>query len=754
MKKKLLATLSAICISVLGMAQAVLPASWGFATTTLPTGWASTGSGFSYYAASGNPAPAAKFVNTGDKLTISFNSTPGLLQYDLVGNPPPSSTWAGTFTVEESVNGTTWTAIGAAYTTLPTTYTTFSKILNSASRYARFNFTTKTTGNVGLDNVSLANGVSTAQEISVEQGATTIVNGGTYSTSSAVSTLLPITFKVRNLGTVTALQVTGTTILGPAASDYSVTTTTPFSVAASGNSNLVVNFTPSSAGTRNAVLSIANDDVNGNPYVINLNGIGGNLATEPTAQPTNITFSNTKSYRVMGSYTAASPTVDGYLVLRRTGAAITDVPVDGVVYQRGDLIGNSKVVYSNPTAVGFVPNEIVANTQYHFSVFAYNGVGTYRNYLTTTPLTGSVTTSGSMQPTTYYNGISTSSSTFVTDLHALTNPHTTKLYSDYGPSFAATFYTRDTTANQRVITCVYSGENKVYTEPFDWTGNNFSREHSYCQSWMPTVNASNFQNLPEYSDYHMLTPTNQIQVNAGLRSNYPFGEVVGTPLGTYLGCKTGLDINGKKVFEPRDSDKGDAARCLLYQCITYTGVAYSGPPNTNATYGGSWSVPSYISSSIPYGQDQNILKIWSQQDPPDNFEIARNDYVDSLQGNRNPFIDHPEYVCYIDFGNMTTLNTFNCTDTGIDDLLNSYGVAFVYPSPASNAFAIMVEANTSPKANVLIVNMLGEQIVSLVDLNNNGGVIHISDLNIPDGLYVIKISAGEKIFTSRILINK
>ncbi len=45
------------------------------------------------------------------------------------------------------------------------------------------------------------------------------------------------------------------------------------------------------------------------------------------------------------------------------------------------------------------------------------------------------------------------------------------------------FTARDTNAGQRVITCVYSGEQYIYTEPFAW--GYMSREHSYCHNWMP-----------------------------------------------------------------------------------------------------------------------------------------------------------------------------------------------------------------------------------------------------------------------------
>jgi endonuclease I len=40
----------------------------------------------------------------------------------------------------------------------------------------------------------------------------------------------------------------------------------------------------------------------------------------------------------------------------------------------------------------------------------------------------------------------------------------------------------------------------------------------------------------------------------------------------------------------------------------------------------------------------NMLKRWHQNDPVDAIERARNDAAFNHQGNRNPYIDHPEFV--------------------------------------------------------------------------------------------------------------
>jgi hypothetical protein len=240
----------------------------------------------------------------------------------------------------------------------------------------------------------------------------------------------------------------------------------------------------------------------------------------------------------------------------------------------------------------------------------------------------------------------------------------------------------------------------------------------------------------------MLTPTNQNQVNA-VRSNYPLGEVVGTPISTYLGSKLGYDASGNKVFEPRDSDKGDAARCMMYEAICYTGVPYSGPANTNCVYGGSWSFPSYISSAIPYGQNQNVLKKWHYQDPPDNLEIARNDYVDSLQGNRNPFIDSVQFACYIDFMTMTKIASplipCNNSTIGINENETNNDLVMLAPNPNNGNFTLTYVTDKNQKMRINLFDVTGKIVyTNEVNVNNGYNPVEISLPNLHSGLYTFE----------------
>jgi hypothetical protein len=142
--------------------------------------------------------------------------------------------------------------------------------------------------------------------------------------------------------------------------------------------------------------------------VIDLVGIGGNLATEPTAQATNITITDLTTYGYDVSFSAASPNAENYIVTRGINAAFLAPPVDGQTYVKGDYIDAfTQVVHVGPAGT-FRPTFVVANTEYNFNVFAFNGPVGYQNYLTDSPLMGTVNTPATMMGN-YYQGLDASS---------------------------------------------------------------------------------------------------------------------------------------------------------------------------------------------------------------------------------------------------------------------------------------------------------------------------------------------------------
>ena len=108
---------------------------------------------------------------------------------------------------------------------------------------------------------------------------------------------------------------------------------------------------------------------------------GFSLATEPAAQPTGMQFASIEPYSLVMSFTATS--ADGYLVLK-SDMPITDVPVDGMTYEKGQGLTTCKVMYVGGSN-SFSVREILENTKYYFMVFAYNGSAAQTNYLQTNP---------------------------------------------------------------------------------------------------------------------------------------------------------------------------------------------------------------------------------------------------------------------------------------------------------------------------------------------------------------------------------
>jgi hypothetical protein len=123
------------------------------------------------------------------------------------------------------------------------------------------------------------------------------------------------------------------------------------------------------------------------------------LATVPSAQPTGLAFSAVTYNAMTVNWTAASPSVTGYLVLRTTGATAPDTdPSTGTAYSAGSALGNATVAYAGPGLTTTL-SLIADNTQNNFKIYSYNGTGASIIYLTASPLAGSQSTLNISAPT-------------------------------------------------------------------------------------------------------------------------------------------------------------------------------------------------------------------------------------------------------------------------------------------------------------------------------------------------------------------
>ena len=245
-------------------------------------------------------------------------------------------------------------------------------------------------------------------------------------------------------------------------------------------------------------------------------------------------------------------------------------------------------------------------------------------------------------PSGYYDTAKGTGYTLKTQLYNIIKGHTDNgyggLYTTYETSDIDNFYENDGS-----VLDMYS-ENPAGTDPYNYSiattqrcgnytneGDCYNREHIIPQSVFN-------EQSPMVADAHFITPTDG-KVN-GIRSNYPHSVVV-TPTstsqnGSKLGESTTAGYTGP-VFEPIDAFKGDIARMYFYFATRYE--------NTVAGY--SYAMFNGTSNKVFTPAFLSVLISWHNQDPVSPREIARNNAIYARQNNRNPFIDHPEYVAAI-----------------------------------------------------------------------------------------------------------
>ncbi len=705
------------------VAQTTLPTSWDFnGIATPPTGWSyDLGTSGSQIYTSGvyvNTSPALRMDGTGEYLQVFFASDPGNFVYYIAGTG--TGTWQGTVLVQESVNGTAFTTV-RTYNNgdVPSSTRLDSVTLNRASRYVRVTLSSKTSGfNLAIDDATVRKAPpSNSAGIEVSYANTVQINGNTLQTGNV--TIIPVSIK--NTGLTSKLYITNVAISGVDAANFTPSFIND-SIDAGTSKTLNIAFAPSGAdGDKKCQISIANNDAVDNNFILNIYAIKGSLASEPSMVGASAAASNKKTYQML--YTITNPTPpQGYIILRTIGAPSL-LPQDGVTYAKGGSLGNSKIINVGVDNELLI-KELVANTNYTFTAYAYNGYGAFLNYSNTA--IGLLENTGPGAIGNYYTGISSTDNTLITKLFTKINPHFQVFYSNYASSIINNFYERDTTNSKKVITCSYSGYNYIYNPPFVF--DTISREHVYPYSWMSETD----QGLPNYSDLHNLHPTHQDKANA-VRSNYPLANVK-TVSFQFLDGKFGQDSTGAFAYEPRDEQKGACVRSMMYMLSCYNTVN---------------SKPWLLHNT----QSEALLKQWHQNFPPTNFEIARNDYIFNIQQNRNPFIDSPQLACYINFKTMTyNANGANCGITAggnvAIDQLKPKGIFEISPVPANTELKVQFENNNS--VELTIYDVYG-RIVMLVNKSDKESTLDIS--NLANGAYLI-IAKGTNLLSAKSFIKE
>lgn len=266
------------------------------------------------------------------------------------------------------------------------------------------------------------------------------------------------------------------------------------------------------------------------------------------------------------------------------------------------------------------------------------------------------------------------------------------------------------------------------------------------------------------------------RVNGQFHSNYYYGFVDKTKSYTDAGKDkmnyTNLTGNltgfsktfggSNTVFEPQDSDKGDIARAIFYMAARYN--YYSGSDSDGIDAGNpnlvlvnnvsSWSNNGYTSSTSTQGKMgilQDLLE-WNRIDPPDEWEIHRNNLCyNNFTNNRNPFIDFPEWAEYI-WGSSNNGN-YNSTVTGYavpqTNLINNFA------SQVSGSVSISdVNKRITAGENATIsATSSDNSMISWTSSNTNVATVSSATSASGANITINAIAAGNATITARATID-
>ncbi len=274
-------------------------------------------------------------------------------------------------------------------------------------------------------------------------------------------------------------------------------------------------------------------------------------------------------------------------------------------------------------------------------------------------------------------------------------------------------------ANSNQVWLVYTEQGRSKLD-YQTTSNNegkWNREHTFPRS-LGGFNSIDLDDIPDGINAYWTTEADSLRhANSdahGLRA-------ADGPENSSRGNQHYGQYNGPSGNS--GSFKGDVARCVLYLEIRYNGLeVVNGFPSVTGQLG-----------------DLATLLDWHRNDPPDDFEMNRNNVIYNWQFNRNPFIDQPDLVEYI-WG--TNVGDNWSQPLSIDDV-NTLRVK-VYPNPTTNKVYFK---GLLSEAVVEVFSIDGRQLsVTTVQINSS------LDLKVSSGMYLLKISSDGKSMFKKIIV--
>ena len=327
-------------------------------------------------------------------------------------------------------------------------------------------------------------------------------------------------------------------------------------------------------------------------------------------------------------------------------------------------------------------------------------------------------------PAGYYNGTDgLSGSDLKNTLHNIIKNHTEFTYTSSGTDVWDILKQTDKDPdNSNNVIFIHTGWSVNAAQEYNGA-KGWSREHVWAKS-----HGDFGTETGAGTDVHALRPCD-ISVNEA-RSNYDFanGGEIYVDAGNDNTSGTTLCKKTSNSWETRDAAKGDVARMIFYMSVRYEGE--NDEPDLELVD----NVNSSPNKESFHGKVTDLIE-WHINDPVDDWERNRNDIIyNDYQHNRNPFIDHPEFVEKI----WPEIVNIKRIEKKID--LN------IYPNPVKDTFYVdFLNSNLKP-IDIVLINIKGETIKKIKVTNDK---VSILTNNLQKGIYLVKIN-----FVNKTALNK
>ena len=449
---------------------------------------------------------------------------------------------------------------------------------------------------------------------------------------------------------------------------------------------------------------------------------------EPSKHVLNFVATKVGSNKIILSWNEDNGSVvpAGYLIKASTNDNITN-PIDGIPITDNLTIGDNSGAINIPNnRISYEWSDLTSATTYYFKIYPYTNSGNTIDYKTssTVPNDNNTTTDPDLLTSYYSETTGLTGDPLKAKLNDIIDNHITYPYTDSDIDVWDILKVTDKdTLNPNNVLLIYKGNSIDAAQEYN-NANGWTREHV----WAKSHGDFGTEQGPGTDTHHLRPCDNSVNTS---KSNLDFDNG-GTQHSEATECFYDSDS-----WEVRDAVKGDIARMMFYMDTRYEGE--NGELNLELVD----YIPSSPNKQPSHGKLSTLIE-WHIKDPVDNYERKRNEIIYSFQGNRNPFIDHPEFALSIWGDDPNAI-----VEMPENHSITTFKLGSAYPNPFNPSTTIIYDIPEYCNIHLNIYNIQGQLVKTLVNESKNSGSYKViwngidnNNMKVGNGIYFYHLSSN------------